>query len=459
MRQLRDGQRVDRDVAGGSSAGSMPETVDAASVRGLTSPATGLRSAEVGPCVVCVPREAGNPGGAPLLVLRRAAPPPQQEGRKQERQDEDDADERPIVVPPIAVGGERALAAGCLRCGGRGDLRRSGRLLGAPAAASAGALRRLPRPPARPAPAPATPPAFARPAPSARRCAGAAPGSPLRSPPPFPDVLVRDPPRCGPGCAARYGKPRPVGGDGAAARLAARFAAARSFAGADLRAVSAPSPVSAEGPGGCAARVVVRAGGRAGRLASRAAGAGAGAAVTSRGAGSVATTGASIAGGSMNSVYSRRIVASQPAWSVRRMIGSFTGRTLVTTSAVPAAERSTPTRPNCTCGTPSASRSAATIRKHSDATFSPSPSVTGTTMRSDLAECGLLRDRAEAHRRRRVRTRAPARRSASASATSAGRRCQAPRTSGRAGGQSNRLPARWPTRRDRGPCPARSLAA
>ncbi len=237
----------------------------------------------------------------------------------------------------------------------------------------------LPRLPAPPAPAPATPPASARPARSARRCAGAAPGSPLRSPPPAPAALFRGPPRWRPpGRAARHRKPRPVGGDGGrAARCGLRGAAAlrgRRLALPPPRLLQCPTKV--RGGSRCA---WLRAPEDAPVALPRALARSGGAAATSRGADSAATTGASIAGGSMNSVYSRRIVASQPAWSVRRTTGSFTGRALVTTSAVPAAERSTLTRPNRTCGTPSASRSAATILKHSDATSSPSPSVTGTT--------------------------------------------------------------------------------
>ena len=59
----------------------------------------------------------------------------------------------------------------------------------------------------------------------------------------------------------------------------------------------------------------------------------------------------------MNSVYSRRIEASQPACIVSLTTGSFTGRALVTTSCVPDGVRSTETRPNRSCGMPSASRS------------------------------------------------------------------------------------------------------
>ena len=57
----------------------------------------------------------------------------------------------------------------------------------------------------------------------------------------------------------------------------------------------------------------------------------------------------------MNSVYSRRIEVSQPACIVSLTTGSFTGRALVTTSCVPEGVRSTATRPNRTCGMPSAS--------------------------------------------------------------------------------------------------------
>ena len=75
-----------------------------------------------------------------------------------------------------------------------------------------------------------------------------------------------------------------------------------------------------------AARVTVRvrgcADGFAARLAPVAAGSGGRLPSTSRDDGAAATTGASIAGGSMNSVYSRRTEVSHPAWSVSRTTGS-----------------------------------------------------------------------------------------------------------------------------------------
>jgi hypothetical protein len=96
------------------------------------------------------------------------------------------------------------------------------------------------------------------------------------------------------------------------------------------------------------------AGGFAARLAALGAGSGGRRPSTSRADGSAATIGVSIAGGSMKSVYSRRTEVSHPACSVSRTTGSWMGRELVTTSVVPAADRSTLTRPNRSSGTPSA---------------------------------------------------------------------------------------------------------
>ena len=208
--------------------------------------------------------------------------------------------------------------------------------------------------------------------------------------------------------------------------------------------------VGAVAGGGARCASSARGARRAGAWLRAPAGAGGGATTASRGAASAATTGASIAGGSMNSVYSRRIVASQPAWIVSRTIGSFTGRALVMTSAVPAGERSTLTRPNSTCGMPSASRSAAAILKHSDGEI-----LAGTERdRHDdpqrLAERGLLRDRARGPRPTPDAARAPpaSRRDASGAPGRRGAGARL-RTSGRAGRdrvmESNRWPARFAT--------------
>jgi hypothetical protein len=94
----------------------------------------------------------------------------------------------------------------------------------------------------------------------------------------------------------------------------------------------------------------------------------------------------------MNSVYSRRSEASQPACIVTLTTGSRTGRGLVTTSCTTAGVRSTEMRPNRTWGIPSASLCADASLKHSDGTFSPAASVTGTTMRSGApsADCCVI---------------------------------------------------------------------
>ena len=132
------------------------------------------------------------------------------------------------------------------------------------------------------------------------------------------------------GHRARHRESRPVGGHGRRALRRGLCRGARLGRGRLARRARAIS-----GARGC--RATLRNARRSSRCArgTRARG-GCGAATASRGADSAATTGASIAGGSMNNVYSRCIEVSQPACTVTLTTGSCTGRGLVMTSCAPA---------------------------------------------------------------------------------------------------------------------------
>ena len=321
-----------------------------------------------GGCLQC-PVRAGRrrPGGTPLVLVRRASPTlPQEDGRDQQRQENEGGDQRRIVVPPIASWrGRRPF----LRFPGR-RLRRfraspwpfrarpwwvrmraftgsDDALAGSDG--SRGRVRRL-------------------------GCGGRA-WACFRSRPlrgflradfllhafyergELHDALAQDlrlgfdrgrlfllrlfavrrgGAATGHRTSARHWTTKAEAAPAATAGgVSARLSQRRDFSAVPLRVASEASAGAAGAPAD-AVRVEGRTAGRTGRLDSRAAGAGRGATTASRGAASAATTGVSIAGGSMNSVYSRRTADSQPACIVRRTTGSFTGRGLVMTRLVPA---------------------------------------------------------------------------------------------------------------------------